>query len=83
MAIWQRDDRDFFLSPIDGLWDQGYLIICSDPGDITTQPKLLLYSQTEGVKQRYLLYNYSIGSKSQVFAICNVQIYKYPLDSQQ
>ena len=37
--------------------------------------KLVLYSRTKGVKQKYLLYISSIGSGSQVSAIYNVQIY--------
>ena len=42
---------------------------------------ILLYSQTKGVKQKYLLYISSIGSESQVSAIYNVQIYSYPRNS--
>ena len=45
--------------------------------------KIVLYSRTKGVKQKYLLYISSIGSGSQVSAIYNVQIYSCSRKSQQ
>ena len=65
MAIWQRDDRDFFLSPIDGLWDQGYLIICSDPGDITVQHSpnyCCIHEQKESSKGIYCIFILLVAS---------------------